>query len=315
MRFATHDRAPAGDGLRRTSSRWRGRRRTAGFEALFRSDHYTSFPGEEGLRTTDAWTTLAGLARETSRIRLGTLVSPMTFRDPGLAGQGGGHGQRDERRAHRGGLGAGWNEKEHAELGIPYPEDKVRVDILEETLQLFHGLWDEPDGWTMDGEHVKVTGSLFRPKDRRPPILVGGSGRPRSLRLAATYADEHNLSSATPAQAVEVNAEAGRAVREGGTRPEDAGPLGDDRRAHRDGMRRTWRAGPHDQLADVRGVRRDGASRGWTRGATGGRWAPPDEARARVQALADAGIERVMLQTFLPFDLDHITLMGEVFLG
>lgn len=283
----------------------------AGFEALFRSDHYTSFPGEEGLRTTDAWATLAGLARETQRIRLGTLVSPMTFRVPGnLAKVVATVNEMADGRIECG-LGAGWNEKEHGELGMPYPEDKVRVDILEETLKLFHGLWKEPDGWTMDGEHVRVTGSLFRPKEQMPPILVGGSGRPRSVRLAATYADEHNLSSATPELAREVNEKLDAACAKVGRDPrtlvrsamtgvligKDAADLA---------------ARTADQLRTF-GV--DEAGESWL-DARRDRWAMglPDEARARVAALEAAGIERVMLQTFLPFDLDHITLMGEVFL-
>ncbi len=285
----------------------------AGFEALFRSDHYTSFPGEAGLPTTDAWTTLAGLARETSRIRLGTLVSPMTFRIPGSLAKVVQTVCDMAPGRIECGLGAGWNEQEHAELGIPYPEDRVRVDLLEETLRLFHGLWDEPDGWTMDGQHVKVTGSLFRPKDPRPPILVGGSGRPRSVRLAATYADEHNLSSATPEQAREVNAKLDAACLAVGRDPStlvrsamtgvlvgrDAAELA----ARTADQVRTFGADPADAGAWL-DARRD-------------RWATglPHEARERVAALGEAGIERVMLQVFLPFDLEHIKLIGEVFLG
>ena len=233
----------------------------------------------------------------------------MTFRMPGLAGQGRLDRGRDERRAaSRCGLGAGWNEQEHGELGIPYPEDKVRVDILEETLQLFHGLWDEPDGWTMDGEHVKVAGSLFRPKDQRPPILVGGSGRPRSVRLAATYADEHNLRPPRRRWRVEVNAEARRAVREGRARPGDARAFGDDRRARREGC---GGAGAPDRRAAgrLRPGRRRGES--WL-DARRDRWAMglPDEARARCRRSRTRASSAVMLQTFLPFDLEHITLHG-----
>jgi alkanesulfonate monooxygenase len=285
----------------------------AGFEALFRSDHYTSFPGETGLPTTDAWATLAGLARETRSIRLGTLVSPMTFRVPGnLAKVVSTVNEMADGRIECG-LGAGWNEQEHGELGIPYPEDKVRVDLLEETLQLFHGLWDEPDGWTMDGEHIKVTGSLFRPKEARPPILVGGSGRPRSVRLAATYADEHNLSSATPEQAREVNAKLDAACEKVGR---DPGTLVRSAmtgvligRDEADLARRTA-----EQLRTFGTDASEGES--WLE-ARRDRWAMglPDEARERVALLEAAGIERVMLQVFLPFDLEHIALIGETFLG
>ena len=285
----------------------------AGFEALFRSDHYTSFPGELGLRTTDCWSTLAGLARDTTRIRLGSMVSPMTFRVPGSFAKQ--VATVDEMSGGRieAGLGAGWNEDEHAQLGIPYPEAKIRVDILEETLQLFHGLWHEPDGWTIDGEHVKVTGSLFRPRDARPPIIVGGSGRPRSLRLAATYADEHNLSSATPEQAIEVNGKLDALCATVGRDPRTLVRsamigllLGRDAA---DLQRRTA-----DQLAVWGTAATEGEA--WL-DERRGRWAIglAADARARVSALEDAGIERVMLQTFLPFDLDQIRLAGEIFLG
>jgi F420-dependent oxidoreductase-like protein len=285
----------------------------SGFEALFRSDHYTSFPGETGLPTTDAWATLAGLARETSTIRLGTLVSPMTFRVPGnlakvVATVNEMAGGRIEC-----GLGAGWNEQEHGELGIPYPEDKVRVDLLEETLQLFHGLWEEPDGWTMDGKHIKVTGSLFRPKEARPPILVGGLGRPRSVRLAATYADEHNLSSATPEQVREVNAKLDAACEKVGRDPSTL---------VRSAMTGVLIGRDEADLAlrtaeQLRTFGTDASeSETWLE-ARRDRWAMglPDQARERVALLEDAGIERVMLQVFLPFDLEHIALIGETFLG
>jgi alkanesulfonate monooxygenase SsuD/methylene tetrahydromethanopterin reductase-like flavin-dependent oxidoreductase (luciferase family) len=285
----------------------------AGFEAIFRSDHYSSFPGEPGLRTTDAWSTLAGLARETSRIRIGSLVSPMTFRVPGSFAKV--VQTVDEMSGGRVevGLGAGWNVPEHEQHGIPYPADKVRVDLLEETLQLFHGLWDQPDGWTMDGEHVKVKGSLFRPKNRRPHLIVGGTGKPRSVRLAASYADEHNLSSATPAQAVEVNAKLDAQCTSLGRDPRTlvrsamTGVLLGRTQAELD--RRIA-----DQLA-VWGEQSEDAAT-WL-DARRDRWVMglPELARERVAALEAAGIERVMLQAFLPFDLDQVKLAGEIFLG
>ncbi|MFN8620689.1 MAG: TIGR03560 family F420-dependent LLM class oxidoreductase [Chloroflexota bacterium] len=285
----------------------------AGFEAIFRSDHYTSFPGESGLRTTDAWATLAGLARETSRIRIGTLVSPMTFRVPGSFAKV--VQTVDEMSGGRVevGLGAGWNIPEHQELGIPYPEDKVRVDILEETLQLFHGLWDQPDGWTMDGEHVKVEGSLFRPRSKRPPMIVGGSGRPRSLRLAATYADEHNLSSATPEQAREVNEKLDALCAKVGRDPKTlvrsamTGVLLGRTQAELD-ARIAAQLATFGEAADAGAEWLDARRDRWVMGL-------PDLARERAAALEAAGIERLMLQTFLPFDLDQIKLAGEIFLG
>lgn len=285
----------------------------AGFEAFFRSDHFTSFPGETGLRTTDCWATLAGLARDTQRIRLGSMVSPMTFRVPGAFAKM--VATVDEMSGGRveAGLGAGWNAKEHAELGIPYPDDKTRVDILEETLQVFRGLWQQPHGWSFAGEHIKLEDSLFVPRDHRPPIIVGGSGRPRSLRLAATYADEHNLSSATPEQAVEVNGKLDALCEKLGRDPRTlvrsamTGVL-----VGRDEVELRRRT--RDQLAIWGDA--DADAEAWL-DARRDRWAMglPDQARARVAALEAAGIERLMLQSFLPFDLDHFRLLGDVFLG
>src|SRR5918992_5138446 len=154
----------------------------AGLEAFFRSDHYTSFPGEEGLPTTDAWTTLAGLARDTTRIHLGTLVSPVTFRLPGVLAKV--VTTVDEMSGGRVeiGLGAGWNELEHAELGIPFPDLGKRFDMLEESLAILHGLWTEPPGWSFDGAHWQVSSARFVPRPvpregrRHPNIIVGGEG-------------------------------------------------------------------------------------------------------------------------------------------
>src|SRR3972149_777815 len=174
-----------------------------GVEALLRSDHYASFPGEGGLPTTDAWTVIAGLARETSRTRLGALVSPVTFRVPGALAKV--VATADEMSGGRVGvgLGAGWNELEHAELGIPFPPLRERFDRLEEALAIVHGLWTEPDGWAHEGRFWQVRGARFRPRPifgqrRHPHLIVGGHGKPRGLRPAATDADEYNPPSARP---------------------------------------------------------------------------------------------------------------------
>src|SRR4051812_6798538 len=177
----------------------------AGFEAYFRSDHYASFPGAAGLPTTDAWTTLAGLARETTTISLGTLVSPVTFRLPGNLAKV--VTTVDEMSGGRIelGLGAGWNDAEHAEHGLPFPDQRERFDMLEEQLAIVHGLWTEPDGWSFDGAHWQVHDAQFAPKPvaragrRHPNIICGGHGGPRLARLVARYADEINISSASAA--------------------------------------------------------------------------------------------------------------------
>jgi F420-dependent oxidoreductase-like protein len=174
----------------------------AGFDAFFRSDHYLAMADmampEGGLPgPTDAWTTLAGLARETSRIRLGTLVSSATFRLPGvLAIQVAQVDQMSGGRVELG-LGAGWFEAEHAAYGIPFPGVAERFDRLEEQLAVITGLWGTPVGETFDftGRHYTVTGSPALPKPVQPrlPLVVGGGGRRRTPALAARHAAEFNL--------------------------------------------------------------------------------------------------------------------------
>ncbi|MBS2538373.1 LLM class F420-dependent oxidoreductase [Catenulispora sp. NF23] len=170
-----------------------------GFDAFFRSDHYLKMGSVTGLPgPTDAWITLAGLARDTRRIKLGTLVSPATFRLPGplaisvaqvdaMAGPG-----RVEL-----GLGTGWFGDEHTAYGIPFPEK--RFGLFEEQLEIITGLWNTPEGQTFDfkGEHYTLTDSPALPKPvtkPHPPIVIGGGGPKRTPRLAAQYADEYNTS-------------------------------------------------------------------------------------------------------------------------
>ncbi|MEU4566967.1 LLM class F420-dependent oxidoreductase [Micromonospora sp. NPDC023956] len=171
----------------------------AGYGAFFRSDHYLMMgeaSGEPG--PTDAWTTLAGLARETSRIRLGTLMTAATFRLPGplaitVAQVDAMSGGRIEF-----GVGTGWFEAEHRAYGIPFPPLAERFDRLEEQLAIITGLWQTPAGKTFDfsGRHYTLTDSPALPKpvqSPRPPVLVGGMGAKRTPRLAARFADEFNL--------------------------------------------------------------------------------------------------------------------------
>ncbi|MBD0292432.1 MAG: TIGR03560 family F420-dependent LLM class oxidoreductase [Jiangellaceae bacterium] len=169
-----------------------------GFDGFFRSDHYLSI-GAEGLPgSTDAWLTLAALGRETRRIRLGTLVSPVTFRWPGplaisVAQADAMSGGRVEL-----GLGVGWFEAEHQAYGVPFPPTGDRFDMLEEQLAIVTGLWQTPLGKRFDysGRHYTVVDSPGLPKPvqhPRPSVILGGSGRARSARLAARYADEYNV--------------------------------------------------------------------------------------------------------------------------
>ncbi|MEU6220918.1 LLM class F420-dependent oxidoreductase [Streptomyces sp. NPDC047022] len=167
-----------------------------GFDAFFRSDHYLKMGDVDGLPgPTDAWITLAGLARETKRIRLGTLMTAATFRLPGvLAVQVAQVDQMSGGRVELG-LGAGWFEKEHKAYGIPFPKDKFAR--LEEQLEIVTGLWATEPGKTFGfhGEHYELIDSpaLPKPAQGRIPVVIGGHGATRTPRLAARYADEFNI--------------------------------------------------------------------------------------------------------------------------
>ncbi len=291
----------------------------AGLEAFFRADHYSSFPGPADNPTTDAWTTLAGLARETSTIQLGTLVSPVTFRHPGNLAKIA--ATVDEMSGGRleVGMGAGWNDREHAAYGFAYPELPERYDLLEEALTIVHGLWTEPDGWSFEGTHWQVSDALFRPRptasgQKHPHLIIGGDGGPRQARLVATWADEYNRSSATPANLsasygrvhaaceaigrdpaeVTLSAMVGVLVAETPTELEERGRA----------------------LLAVFGSDRGGDGEAWL-AERRGRWimGTPDEAHEQILRLEEAGTQRIMLQDFLPRDLDMIALMGRIAAG
>ena len=169
-----------------------------GFDAFFRSDHYLKMGSATGLpEYTDAWTTLAGLARDTDRIRLGTLVTPVTFRAvgtfPAIVTQvdhmSGGRVEV--------GLGAGWYEAEHDAYGLAFPSPRERYDLLEDQLSILHGVWSADHGATFEHRGITCSVSLaadsLRPaQSPHPPIVMGGRGGTRNARLAATFADEFN---------------------------------------------------------------------------------------------------------------------------
>ncbi|MFG2129763.1 LLM class F420-dependent oxidoreductase [Streptomyces sp. NPDC048751] len=167
-----------------------------GFDAFFRSDHYLKMGSVDGLPgPTDAWITLAGLARDTKRIRLGTLMTAATFRLPGvLAIQVAGVDQMSGGRVELG-LGAGWYEEEHTAYGIPFPKEKFAR--LEEQLAIVTGLWKTEAGKSFDfhGTYydLKDSPALPKPAQAKIPVLIGGQGASRTPRLAARYADEFNM--------------------------------------------------------------------------------------------------------------------------
>ena len=288
----------------------------AGIEAFFRSDHYASFPGGSGKPTTDAWATLAGLARETTTIQLGVLVSPVTFRLPGNLAKV--IQTVDEMSGGRieAGFGAGWNAEEHAQLGLPFPPIGDRFDMLEEQMAIIHGLWTEPDGWSFEGRHWQVKesvrhGDLARGGRRHPHILFGGKGGPRLAALVARYGDEFNLNSASPDDAEPAYARVRAACSEVGRDPDEvvysamtgvlvAETEEDLRTRVADLMRETGLSGGDGDawLAERRAR--------WVIGT-------PDEAHERVAALEARGTQRIMLQDFIPRDLEHVSLMGRIF--
>ena len=166
-----------------------------GFDAFFRSDHYQGIMGPGGVGSTDAWITLAGLARETSRIRLGTLVTPVTFRLPGPLAVSVAQVDRMSGGRVELGLGTGWYDGEHAAYGIPFPPVGERFAMLQEQLQVLRGLWSASGAFSFAGEHYQLTDSpaLPKPQQAHVPIVMGGFGQKRTPRLAATYADEYNV--------------------------------------------------------------------------------------------------------------------------
>ncbi|MBI2763049.1 MAG: LLM class flavin-dependent oxidoreductase [Chloroflexi bacterium] len=302
------------------------RAEAAGFEAFFRSDHYASFPGPSDGESSDAWTVLAGLARETERIALGVLVSPATFRHPGsfvkvvttVDQMSGGRIEV--------GVGAGWNAADHRPLGLAFPEIRERADLMEDQLAILHGLWTEPDGWSYEGHQVHIEGGFLRPKpvatpDRpratngavRPRIILGGEGSPRSYRLAARYADEFNLTSSSPDQARERIAALDDACRAIGRDPATIthsamiGTMVGSDVAEVEARR--------SALLEALGVAEAGQS-AWYE-ARRQRWivGTPTEARAMVHRFADAGVERIMLQDFLPRDLEMVDLLAAELIG
>ncbi len=274
-----------------------------GFGAFFRSDHYLGM-GTEGLPgPSDAWTTLAALARDTTSIRLGTMMTSATFRHPGvLAIQVANVDQMSGGRIELG-IGAGWFETEHTQYGIPFPGTAERFDRFEEQLAVITGLWRTPAGERFDfaGEHYQLTDSLALPKptqDPHPPVLIGGLGKRRTPALAARYAAEFNL----PFVSLDVTRDQFARVRSAceaiGRNPDDL----------------TW------SNALVLCVGRDEAEIGRRAGRIGrevgelrenGLAGTPEEVVAKIKQYADLGAQRIYLQVLDLEDLEHLQLVAD----
>lgn len=270
-----------------------------GFGAFFRSDHYQSMGSVDGLPgPTDSWVTLGALARETSTIRLGTLVTSATFRFPGPLAIA--VAQVDHMSGGRVefGLGAGWFGSEHAAYAIPFPDLPDRFTRFEETLKIVTGLWDTPPGQTFSfaGDHYTVTDSPALPKPMqrpRPPIILGGAAKRRGAALAAAYADEFNAAFVSVSDAQAIFDRIDSACRDVGREPQSmihsaalvvcAGPDSATVRRRADRIGREV-----DELRD------------------NGLAGSADEIVAKLATYKQAGISRVYLQILDMADLAHL---------
>ncbi|MGH8824281.1 MAG: LLM class F420-dependent oxidoreductase [Jiangellaceae bacterium] len=278
-----------------------------GFDAFFRSDHYLAMDTDGMPGPTDAWVTLAGLARETTRVRLGTLVSPVTFRLPGplaisVAQVDAMSGGRVEL-----GIGAGWYEAEHTAYGIPFPPIGDRFGVLEEQLAVITGLWESVPGEGFDfaGDRYTVTDSpgLPKPLQRpRPPVILGGTGRTRTPRLAARYANEFNVGFSSLERTGEaferVEAACAEAGRDGHSMVYSVAQTVCCGKDESEVVRRATAIG-----RDADDLRRTGL------GGT------PGEIVDRIGQFTEIGASRVYLQVLDLDDLDHLVLLSDQVLG
>jgi F420-dependent oxidoreductase-like protein len=187
-----------------------------GVDTLFRSDHYISQSNEDGNVAHDAWTTLAGLAARTTTLRLGSLVSPATFRLPGLLANAVATVDHISGGRVELGIGGGWMEREHRAYGFPFPETSTRLAMFAEQLEIIHRLWSEPRV-DFHGAHYTLEDAPAQPKPLqypRPPLLVGGSGTRGTAIPAARFADEYNTPFVSPDNFARVRAKVERACAE-----------------------------------------------------------------------------------------------------
>lgn len=273
----------------------------ARFDGFFRSDHFLAMGPGDGLPgPTDSWVTLGGLARETSRLRLGTLVTSATFRYPGLLAIQ--VAQVDEMSGGRVelGLGAGWFEAEHAAYGVPYPAGD-RFDRFTEQLEIITGLWSTPVGkrFCYEGQHYTLTDSPALPKPVQDPVplIIGGSGKRRTPALTARHATEYNANFVSPEQAGEQFARVRAACEDAGREPDELTysvavtvVCGRDDAAVR-------------RRAEAIGRDPDGLGDSVLAGT-------PDQVVDRLGAYAAAGCRRAYLQVLDLADLDHVELLG-----
>ena len=273
-----------------------------GYEAFFRSDHYLKMGGVTGMPgPTDAWLTLAGLARETSTIRLGTLLTSVTFRHPGPLAIS--MAQVDQMSGGRLdiGLGAGWYEDEHTAYGIPFPPLGERFDLLEDTLGALEQFWTTPAGETVtfEGTRLKMTDSpaLPKPMQQRPPVIVGGHGKKRTPALAARFADEFNVPFANLETVAGQYARVDDACAERGRAPEEI---------VRSAALVLCCGKDEAQIAR----RADAIGREVDELRTNGAAGTPAEVVDKIGQYAEVGARRIYLQVLDMSDLDHLELVA-----
>jgi F420-dependent oxidoreductase-like protein len=278
-----------------------------GIEALFRSDHYLGFhaAGTEG--SLDCWTTLGALAAVTTKLRLGSLVSPVTFRHPSVLAKAVATADHVSGGRVELGIGGGWMEREHAAYGFPFPETRVRMAMFAEQIEIVHRQWTE-DEFDFEGRHYRLDRSTALPKPVQrphPPLIVGGAARAGTVGPAVRWADEYNTTFPTDAEAQErrrrIVDECDRAGRD---------PLrfsimttcivGADESEFTERARSTYELGERD--ADFEAW----VARLRERGVVGAL----DEAIGRLKRLAAIGVDGVMLQHLRHDDLESVALIG-----
>jgi F420-dependent oxidoreductase-like protein len=274
--------------------------------ALFRSDHQLNLDGRHPERgSLDAWGTLNALAAVTSTLRLGTLVSPATFRHPSALAKLVTTADQISNGRIELGLGAGWHEGEHAAFGFPFPDPRTRMDMLEEQLQVILGHWSE-DAFSFDGEHYQLRELRAQPKPIQrphPPLIMGGNAGPRSCALAARFASEYNTVYPTVAAVRERLARLAAACEQAGRDPIPFSIMtcviaGADERDLRERVGRVAAARGQDAAALAAQP-----PPGWLVGTV-------EPVAEQLNALADAGVSRVMCQHLAHDDLDFIALLG-----
>jgi F420-dependent oxidoreductase-like protein len=272
----------------------------SGFDGFFRSDHYLAMGGDGLPGPTDSWVTLGALAVQTSRIRLGTLVTSATFRHPGPLAIAVAQVDAMSRGRVEFGLGGGWFQEEHTAYGIPFPPLGERFERLEEQLEIITGLWTASGPYRFTGKHYQVVDSPALPKpvqSPRPPIIVGGKGPKRTPALAARYADEFNAPFVTPAGARELFDRVRQASAEAGRETPPELSVAVALCCGRDDAEVRRRAAAIGR--DVDELRESGAAVG-----------TPDEVVELISEYAKVGVSRVYLQTLDLTDLHHIELVA-----